>query len=166
MNAHALKAHWFFVIAPMVLAINLYVGLASAGEIDRLIEAGLLFDLAVLLPCLYWLCYRRRGRSAVVKALSIACIGIWVALKLVPEADRDLLRYVAPLRYVGLAALIALEVIVVMAIYRTIFKGGSVDQAVSKAPTDMPPWVVRLLAFEAKLWLHAWGAIKRLTGRR
>ena len=161
MNSKSLQLHWFFLISPLVVATDVYVGLAARGQVDRLVEAGLLFDLVVLVPCLYWLCYRRRGRRAVVRSAAIACLGIWAALKLVPESDRDLLNYVVPLRYAGIAALVWLEIIVVVEIYRTIFKGGSVSQAVAQAPADVPAWVTRLLALEAQLWLKAWNTIRR-----
>ncbi len=161
MNTNSLRLHWFFVVAPLVLAVDLYVGVSARGEINQLIEAGLLFDLVVLVPSLYWLCYRQRGKRAVIKAAALACLGIWAALKLVPEPQRDLLNYVAPPRYVGLAALVWLELVVVLAIYKAVFKGGSVDEAVSRAPADIPPWVVRLLAIEANFWLKVWGVIKR-----
>jgi hypothetical protein len=77
-----------------------------------------------------------------------------------------LLNYVAPLRYVGLAALAWLELVVVLAIYKTVFTGGSVSQAVSQAPEDMPPSIAKLLVIEANFWLKVWGAIKRLLGKR
>ena len=166
MNTNPLRLHWFFVIAPLVLAVDVYVGLSARGQIDHLIEAGLLFDLVALVPSLYWLCYRRNGKKAVIKAASLACLGIWVVLKLVPETERELLNYVSPLRYLGLAALVWLELVVVVAIYKSIFKGGSVNEAVSRTPADMPPWMVRLIAIEAKFWLKVWGGIKRLIEKR
>ena len=166
MNTNQLRLHWFFVIAPLVLIVDVYVGLSARGEIDNLTEAGLLFDLVVLIPSLYWLCYRQRGKKAIIKAAALACLGIWAALKLVPEPERDLLNFVAPLRYVGIAALAWLELVVVLAIYRTVFKSGSVDEAVSRAPADMPRWVVRLLAIEANFWRKAWDFIKRLLVKR
>lgn len=161
-----LRTHWFFFIAPVVLAVNLCVGLSTRSEIDRFVEAGLLFDLMVLIPCLYWLCYRQRGRRAVIQAAAMACLGIWAALKLVPESERVLLNYVAPLRYVGLAVLVWLELIVVLAIYRSVFKGESVSEAASRAPEDMPPWIVKLHAVEAKFWLKVWSRVKRVFGKR
>jgi len=166
MYTNSLRLHWFLLVAPLVLAANLYVGLATRGQVDRLIEAGLLFDLAVVIPCLYWFCYRNLGRKAVIRAAAFACLGIWVALKLVLEPERDLLNYVAPIRYAGIAALVWLELVVVVAIYKTVFKGGSVSHAVSQAPTDMPPWVAKLLAAEANFWLKVWALIKRLFGKR
>lgn len=165
MNTNPLRLHWFFVIAPLVLALDLHVSLSARGQIDHLIEGGLLFDLVVLIPSLYWLCYRQRGKKAFVKAAALACLGIWAAVKLVPEPERDLLNYVAPLRYVGLAALVWLELVVVLGIYRAVFKSGSVDEAVSRAPADMPPWMVRMLAIEANFWRKTWGVVKRLLGK-
>jgi hypothetical protein len=165
MSTNPFRLHWFFLIAPLVLAVDLCVGLSARGQIDHLTEAGLLFDLVVLIPGIYWLCYRRRGKRAAIKAAALACLGIWAALKLVPAPERDLLNFVAPLRYVGLAALAWLELVVVLAIYRTVFKSGSVDEAISRAPADIPPWVVRLLAIEANFWRRVWTIIKRLIGK-
>ena len=166
MNSHAIRTHWFFWVAPLVLAVDFYAALSARGAIDRLVEAGLLFDLVVLLPVLYWFCYRRRGRPALVRSAALACLGIWLALKLVPESERELLVYVAPLRYVGWAVLVWLELLLVVAVYRSVFNGGSVEQAVAQAPSDMPPWLARLLAMEARWWLKVGGVIKRLIGRQ
>ena len=164
---HPFRAHWFFFVAPIVVAGNIFVALSSRGEIDRLLEAGLLFDLAVLLPCLYWLCYRSDGKKAAIRAVGLCCIGIWGALKLVPETEQDLLAYVAPARYVGIAALICLEVVVLVAVYRTMFKGGS-DQEVTariQAQSDLPSWVARLLALEARFWRKVWQVVRKVIGR-
>lgn len=166
MNMQSIRQHWFFFLAPLVLAINLGVGLSARGEIDALVESGLLFDLVVLLPCLYWLCYRHKGKAAVIKAAALACLGIWAALKIVPAEERQLLNHVEPLRYLGLAALVWLELVVVVAIYRTVFKGGSTEQAVTAAGTDMPPWVVRLMAWEARFWKRCWDTLKRILPRK
>lgn len=166
MSIGAFRIRWFFVIAPLVLAASLHVGLAARGEIDRVVEAGLLFDLVVLIPGLYWLCYHQRGRKALIQAAALACIGIRVALKLVPEHERELLNYVAPLRYLGLIALVWLALVDVLAIYRSVFKDGSVAEAIKRAPADMPHWVAKLLAIEATFWLKVWGLIKRLLGKQ
>jgi len=165
---HPFRAHWFFFVAPIVVAGNIFVALSSRGEIDRLLEAGLLFDLAVLLPCLYWLCYKARGKKAAIRAGALSCLGIWGALKLVPEAEQNLMAYVAPLRYVGLAALIWLELAVLLAIYRSIFKGGTSHEATARvqAETDMPPWAARLLVLEAMFWRRIWQGLKRMLGRK
>ncbi len=166
MNTKALRTHWFFFVAPVILAGWIYVTKAIQAPVDRILEVGLLFDLVVLVPCLYWVCYRVRGRRSVLRAAALACLGIWVALKLVPEPEREILSYVAPLRWVGLAALLWLEIKVVTAIYKSVFKGGSTVQAASMATADMPPWAARLVALEAKVWLKVWQCIKRIAGKR
>jgi len=166
-DRHPARTHWFFIVAAFVVAGNIFVALSSRGAIDRIVEAGLIFDLAFLLPCLYWLCYRASGKKAAIRAVGLCCLGIWGALKLVPEAEQDLLAYVAPARYVGIAALICLEVAVLVAVYRTMFKGGS-DQEVTariQAQTDLPPWVARLLALEARFWRKVWQVVKKVIGR-
>jgi hypothetical protein len=166
MNTHQLRVHWFLFVAPLILGADLYCGLSLRGEIDRVIEGGLLFDLSVLLPGLYWLCYRNRGRRAVFGAVAMACSGVWVASKIVPEVERDLLNYFVPLRYVGIAVIVWLEVAIVFTIYRAIFKGGTVDQAISQAPADLPPWVSKLLAMEANFWLKVWNSVRRFFGAK
>jgi hypothetical protein len=162
-----LKSHWFFLLAPLIIAGDLYVGLTQRAEVPRLVEAGLLFDLAILLPVLFWACYRHQGRKAVVRAVALSCLGIWASSKLIPLDEQVLLAYVAPLRYVGLAVLIWIELTIVMAIWRAVFKGKSAQEATASiaADQDMPPWVARLLAWEAKIWFRIWQALKRLIGR-
>lgn len=160
-----LRAHWFFFIAPLVVLADVALGLMSRGQIDRWLEVGLLVDLAVLVPALYAVCYRAQGRKALLKALGLACLGLWLALKLVPENEQTLLAHVGPLRYVGLVVLFAFEAVLLLAVYRKVFKGGSTDDAVKAVAADMPPWAARLMALEAGLWLKAWGALRRLFGR-
>lgn len=159
------RAHWFCFVAPLVLLADVGVGLSARGQIDQVIEAGLLFDLAVLIPGLYLACYRREGRKAALRAIGLACLGIWAALKLVPADEQQLLSAVAPLRYLGLAVLLLVEVVIVVRIYRVIFGSGSAEKAVAAAGPGMPPWVARLMAWEAGVWLRAWRALRRVFGR-
>jgi cbb3-type cytochrome oxidase subunit 3 len=165
--ASPLRTHWFLVAAPLVIATDIYMALTQRGDAPRLIEAGLLFDLAILLPALCWWCYRSQGRKAVIRAVALACLGIWVVGKLVPAEAHVLLTYVAPLRYAGLAVLVWIELAIVVAIWRAVFKGKSVNDATAALPLaqDMPPWVARLIAWEARLWLRVWRWIRSLVGK-
>jgi hypothetical protein len=165
MNPNALRIHWFFLVAPAVFAVDFYFALSMRGQIDRLLEAGLLFDLAVVIPGLYWLCYRQRGHKAVIRAAAMACLGIWVVSKVVQESEHDLLDYVVPLRYAGLVVLVWLELAIFLAFYRTVFKGGSIADATSQAPTEVPQWAARLIALEARFWLKSWNSIRSLFGK-
>ena len=71
-------------------------------------------------------------------------------------------------RYVGIAALIWIELAVIAAIYRAIFKGGTAHETTARvqAETEMPAWVARLLVFEAMLWRRAWQGIKQMIERK
>ncbi|MEM7452252.1 MAG: hypothetical protein AAF350_12515, partial [Pseudomonadota bacterium] len=147
-----IKEHWFLMLAPIVLLSNALV--VRSGPIDRLVEAGLLFDLVLLVPALYFLCYRKRRQGAAVRAIGLACLGVWIATKLVPEADRVLLVYLAPLRYVGLAVLVLIELALIRMIFRMLSAGDTAEATAKRAAdtADMPPWVAKLLVWEAGLW--------------
>jgi len=75
----------------------------------RPLEVGVILDLAVLVPVLYGICYRRRGRAAWVRAAALACLGIWLAGRVIPAAHHELLDHLSPLRYAGMAVLSLVE---------------------------------------------------------
>jgi hypothetical protein len=160
-----LKTHWFLPVALLVIAVDVYVSLTQRMEAPRLVEAALLFDFAVLLPILCVWCYRSQGRKAIIRAVALSCLGIWVAGKLVPADGQMLLTYVAPLRYVGLAVLVWIEIAIVLAIWRAVFKGKPDAAAIVAADNDMPPWVAKLMTWEARMWLGAWKRVRKLFGR-
>jgi len=160
-----LRAHWFFLVAPLVIAADLFVALDPRGGIDRLVEAGLLFDLAVVLPCLYWLCYRGRGRKAVIRAAALSCLGIWAALKLVPNRSRNC-------SYTWLHC--AMQASPPWCGWRWrcswpstaphsrgVGAGSCRSGAGHRGPS---PWVARIVALEATFWRGAWRALKRFFG--
>jgi len=157
--------HWFLVLAPLVVLVNAFV--ASGGPITGLVEFGLLFDLVVLLPVLYFVCYRKRKSGAAIRAVGLACLGVWVATKLIPEADRALLTYIQPLRYVGLAVLVLLELAVIRLVFVSLSSGDTATEAARKAKehSEMPAWVAKLLAWEAGLWRRMFFSIKRFFRR-
>jgi hypothetical protein len=165
MKIQLLRAHWFYVIAAPLLAAEAYLILSTQLTFDRVLEAGLLFDLAVLVPCLHWLCYRHLGRKAVVRTLALACLGVWLATKLVPEPNHDLLNYVVPVRYAGLVVLVWIELAIGFALLRTVFRGGSVNEVVSQFPVALPPWAVKLVAIEVNFWQGALRAIRQWLRR-
>ena len=153
--------HWFLVAAPIVVLVNAVV--ANAGPITRLVEFGLIFDLVILLPALYLICYRKRRRNMGIRAIGLACLGVWIATKLVPEPERAMLMYIEPLRYAGIAVLVLLQLAVVRLIYSSLAAGDTTAQAASKAQdaSDMPPWVARLMAWEAGFWRRLFSAVTR-----
>ena len=91
-SQRALKAHWFLPVAVLVAGSDLALALVDSWSSPAPLEAGILFDLAVVLPVLYWWCYRKRGRTALLKAASLSCLGIWVAGHIIPDQHHDLIR--------------------------------------------------------------------------
>lgn len=162
-----LRTHWFIFAAAVIVAGNWLALPGVRVDLPHLAEPAALVDLAVLLPALYWLSYRRRRKDAGLRALALSCLGIWAVSNLIPQSERQLLVYLTPLRYVGLAVLVAIELKIVLALYRTVFSGASRDVAAAQiqGQADLPHWLSRLLAAEAVFWRRVWVFIQRLFRR-
>lgn len=165
--AKLLRTHGFVPLALSIGAADLVLASTDPWSDPALLEAGILFDLSVVLPVLYWWCYRTRGRVALLKAVGLGCLGIWVAGHVVPDQHHDLISTVGFARYVGLAVLLLIEIRLVAAIYRAAFsRTGTADDARATAKeTGMPEWAARVMAWEASLWRRGWDAVQRLVKR-
>ncbi len=167
MSKGALKAHWFLPVAMLVAGGDLALALIDSWSDPAVVEAGIVFDLAVVLPALYWWCYRKRGRAVLLKAAALSCLGIWVAGHIVPDQHHDLISTVGFARYVGLAVLLVIELKLVVAIYRAAFSRAGSNHALTAAKeAGMPDWAARLMAWEASLWRRGWESVRRLVKRR
>lgn len=161
------SGHWFFPVAAAV-AVGDVSSVYFGGWTDaRIVEAALLFDFVLVLPLLYWWCYRARGKAAIVQAVALACFAIWATGKAVPAEHHHLLESFAWLRYVGLAGLAALEIRLGVAVYRAVIVGGQTKaEARAKLESEgMPPWAARVMAWEAALWRKVWLFIRRRIGK-
>ena len=155
----ALQAHWFLPVAVLVAGGDLALAIVDSWSDPELLEAAILFDLAILLPALYWWCYRKRGWATLLKATALSCLGIWVAGHIVPDQHHDLISTVGFARYIGLAVLLVIELKLVVAIYRAAFsKAGSNDALAAAKDAGMPAW-------EASLWRRGWESVRRLVKR-
>lgn len=162
-----LAAHWFVPVAVLVVAGDVSAVRFGHWTGTRLLELALLFDFAVLLPALYWWCYRARGKAAVVKAVALACFAVWATGKVLPAEHRELIDSVVWLRYVGLAGLAVLELKLMVSVYKAVFSGKSQADARARLEAEgMPTWVARLAAMEAAFWRKVWLGVKRVLGRR
>jgi hypothetical protein len=152
----AIRRHWFFLPAIAVLAGAIVVTRTADWVAEAsIIESALLFDLAVLLPALYYWCYRGSASSPALRALALCCAGIWVASHLVPEEHHDLPGFISWLRYAAIGLLLYGELRVVASVYWAVIGGHkSAESAAAdlSATTGMPPRVAALLAKEAAFW--------------
>jgi len=164
----SIRAHWFLLAAAAIVASDLAVASLDSWSNPRLLEAGILFDLSVVVPALYLWCYRSRGKAAIVRAVALSCLGIWVAGHIVPSEHHQLLSTVGFVRYVGLAVLLVIQLKLVLMIYRAAFRRDD-DAAPTVLATvkeaGLPEWVARLMAWEASVWRKAWDAVRRMIGR-
>lgn len=164
-----LQAHWFLPLALAIAASDFILARTVGWHPARPLEIGVILDFAVVLPILYAICYRRRGRAAWLRAAALACLGIWLAGRVIPAAHHELLRYLSPFRYAGMAVLFLVELRLAIAIYRAAFSDRPDDARNALAAAEqagVPGWVTRLMAWEASLWRRAWHQVQRWSGRR
>jgi hypothetical protein len=157
-----MKANWFVAAVPALLLVEWLVVRDLGGELGRLLEATVLFDLCVFMPLLYVLCYRGsvpRNQLA-LRAVALACLGIYLATYLVPEPLQAVLPRLEPLRLAGLAVLMLIELRLLFIALRLVWgRDASVEQV--QAASGAPPWIARLLVLEARMWKRLWRLIRR-----
>jgi hypothetical protein len=160
--------HWFIALALAIVAGDLSSVYFGGWSDAKIIEAALLFDFVVVIPLLYWWCYRSKGRVAIVQAVALACFAIWATGKVVPVEYQNLLDSVSWLRYVGIAGLLALEIKLAIVVYKAVvFSGQPKDDAQKNLEAEgLPPWLAKLMAFEASLWRKAWLFVQRVFVRK
>ena len=156
-----LGAHWFvpvfaLILGALWLAARDSMFMAGGGE------AAILADLCLTAPILYVLCYRRRlpALQLGIRALALACLGIWIGSWIVPESDQSLLTRLAPLRAAGLLVLALIELRLLVAMVRLVFGPETSSDEVSRA-TGAPPFLARLMLLEARFWKAVWRLIRR-----
>ena len=159
-----LREHWFFPVAAIAVLVNSTTVYLDGWASPALLEAGLLFDFAFLLPVLHLICYRSEGKRSVVGAIALACLGIWAVGHVVPDANQSALKDLQVIRYLGLGVLLLLQVRLILAIFRAVSgaSAGAENEASRLADeTGTPPWLRRLLAWEAAVWLKVWRFVRR-----
>ena len=164
----AMKENWFVPLALGIAGADFALARALPWSSARPLEIGLILDFAVLLPLLYAICYRRRGRVALTRAAALTCLGIWLAGRVIPPAHQELLAYLSPLRYAGMAVLLLIELRLAIAIYKAAFaaKPDEVQRTLAAAKhAGVPSWVIRVMAWEASLWRKAWDRMQLWLGR-
>ena len=168
-----LARHWFIPVSALILSgAFLVTHTAEWAQEALLVEAGLLFDLAVLLPALYFICYRSNGNAAALKSVAIACGGIWLATYLVPPEQQRILPALAFLRYGAIVVLVYIEIRIVAVLYWAIIAGRvPADEAASQLASGLgvPSGIAKFMAMEALFWRRVLakpiGSVRKLFRR-
>lgn len=166
-----LYKNWFWPFAILFVVghyITIHYGFWNSWIDGQFVEAVFLFDLVLVLPSFYLLCYRAQGKVAFIKALAIACSAIWLCGKLLPLEHQQVLTNLAWLRYIGLAGLFVLELKLIASIVKAVFVTGEDMQSLESLERKlnaqgMPNWLAKLSAFEASIWRRIWLFVRRLA---
>src|SRR5687768_1232170 len=156
-----LGAHWFVPVFALILG-GLWLAARDALFMAEGGEAAIIADLCLTVPILYILCYRRRHPALQlgIRALALACLGVWLGSWIIPAAEQSILVHLSPLRVAGLIVLAAIELRLLVAMLRLVFRGEASADEVSRA-TGAPPFVARLMLLEARFWKTVWRLIRR-----
>lgn len=71
-----LRNKWFYPLAIAVVLSDVSPPHFQDWRHPRLFESAVLFDLAVVLPLLYFWCYHARGTAVILPKVSLASLGI------------------------------------------------------------------------------------------
>jgi hypothetical protein len=153
--------NWFFPAFAVVIAAcygfaRLSLFLAEGGE------AAIIADLCFTVPLLFAWCYRHRlpPRQLAVRAAALACLGLWIAGRLIPAADQIILPHLSWARMLGIAILALIELRVFLAVLRLVFSGTTTAEEVS-ASAGVPRAIARLMLIEARFWRWVWKLLRR-----
>jgi hypothetical protein len=156
-------ANWFVPAFALLLGISwLFTRSVDWGRSAAAAEAVTLFDWAVTVPLLYFLCYRRTLKPWImaVRLLALACLGVWIAGSLVPSAAQILLPHLSWPRTLGLAVLMLVELRLILLALKLAFEGkASAEELADRS--GAPPWLARLMLLEARFWRAVWRLISR-----
>ncbi len=154
-------ANWFLLAAPFLLLISfLFTRSADWETSGAAAEAVTLFDWCVSIPLLYFLCYRKRvpAKQMLLRLVGLACLGVWIAARLVPDSSEHLLPQLGWARTAGLAVLVLIELRLLIAVLKIAFSGrGSSEELVKMGA---PPLVAKLMLLEAAFWRAVWRLIR------
>lgn len=155
------RRHWFLVLAPLLVAVELAFARGVAWSADPFAEYAILFDLCLFVPALYALCYRRQLATGalVVRTAALFLGGVYLASLLVPPDAQVLLKSLDFLRPAGIAVLALIELKILIEIVRLAFGGTTSAQEISRR-SGAPQWVARLMLIEARFWKAVWRLLR------
>ena len=164
-----LRKNWFY---PLALAIVL--GDAGALRFQdwtqrRVFEGAVLFDLALVIPLLYCWCYRARGRKLILPVLGLVSFGVWATSHLIPIEHQHILGALGWLRPVAVALLVLAEIGLLFHFYKAIFTSEQTPEEITgklAGDVNLPSWVTRLLALEARALRSLSRFVKDFLDRR
>ncbi|MEO9971643.1 MAG: hypothetical protein ABJG15_17740 [Hyphomonadaceae bacterium] len=162
-----IRRNWF-VAAFLATVFSCYmVASTDTWASPKISELGLLFDLTVFAPFLYWLCYRKQQtrRKTVLRMIVVASVGVFVAKQLVPGPEQFVLAILGWLKSSWVVVLLFIEVFAGVALLKLLFS--STDDISTKQELvekyEVPEWLASFMVWEANFWRRV---LKWMTGKK
>jgi hypothetical protein len=157
-----LRANWFVAAVPPLLLIEWLVVRSIGSEMGPFLETVVLFDLCLFMPFLYMICYHGRValKPLLLRTAGLACLGIYLATYMVPEAAQQMLPHLSWARVAGLAVLAIIELRLLLTVVRMVYGKNATAEEVETA-SGAPRWIARLMVMEARFWRALWRLFKR-----
>ena len=157
---HWLARNWFVPLAAVLLGLELAFARTTDWAAGGHEEAAILFDMAVFVPILHIICYRRTvpARALAIRTGALVLSGIYLASLLVPAEAQRWVDDLGWLRAAGAVAIALVELKIMVEVMKLAFGGGEVEQVVARS--GAPAWVARLMLLEARFWKAVWRLIR------
>ncbi len=160
-----IQQHYFIPGAALIIAADYSLTRSPQGLSMHCLELSVVADLCLLLPLVFWLCYRHTAKQLKLKTLALILPGIWLAYQILPTEAQLLRPYLQPLRYLGSALFILIELWIIFAMYRRFFsKGEAASLSYLRDDLAMPAWLCKLLVLEARFVSKLIKAVKKYLG--
>ncbi len=156
-----LRENWFWPVAFVLFTVAWSLSASLPPQDLSGWEMAVLFDALITLPLLFAICYRRKltRKNLIIRILALQCLGIWLATKIVPIESQTLLPQLSWLRYAGLAVLVLIELRIMVALFKTVFKVDATSKQLEEI--GMPPFLAKLALLEARFWRWVFSNFKR-----
>jgi hypothetical protein len=158
-----LHRNWAVPVIAAALLFELVFSRATDWSTDGFAETAILIDLCLFLPALHAICYRKSlsRKALIMRTAALACLGVYLASKLVPAQAHDLLRDLLWMKNAGWALLALLEVWLALQLVRLVYGGRHEADEISRLQ-GAPEWIVRLMLLEARFWKAVWKFLRSL----
>lgn len=156
-----LKDNWFWPLAAFLAAIAALIARTTPIQSLEGWEVAVVFDVLITIPVLFALCYRTKltRNNLIIRIVALQCLGIWLATKIVPIEVQAVLPQLSWLRHVGVAILVIIELRVMMAMFRIIFKTETNEAELEQL--GMPSFLAKLALLEARFWRWVFSQFKQ-----
>lgn len=155
--------HWYFwIVLPLLVAIEAAFAFTLPWSEYPRAEWVVLFDMCVFLPALHAIAYRNAlsRRALVIRTLAIAGLGLWLSRYLVPVESQQALLHLGRLHEALIGVAIVFELGFAVLLTRAMFSRDA-DAAQLERDFALPPFVARLIMWEARFWKGVAGWFRR-----